>query len=439
MLQKIIVGFDASPASIDAAEWAIGLAAPAAGSVLLAHTPHDDELIAASGDRVQDVANALVPPAGSVRASAHVEFVSRPGDPDGVLADLCRETDSDLLVLGADEDDDLAAHLSFGLLEQAGTPLAVVPIGTPPPLPGTGWVVQVDGSPAGTDALQWAADAAEQTGGAVHPLFTYDPTADSFPHPAEEAWTYPGEMEARQQLGQVDSRRVQELQRLPGGPGMVLRDVATQLDLPAVVVTGTGGGRSLGRLGVDRPTAALLDHSPCAVVLVPAAGDVDSPAAEPELLEDGARSTVVRATDVAQASAIVHDAERAGDEASSMHIEGAALPPTTGRMQRNDRANIAVASRPAALTALAGALLLGGVILVICLVAGAGSLITLLLTIAGVIAGGVLGALAGLYSHLTINRDVIDLRGQEETTGVVVREQTDASGRPVPNDMEVRR
>ncbi|MGD9755420.1 MAG: hypothetical protein AB7W59_30880, partial [Acidimicrobiia bacterium] len=50
----------------------------------------------------------------------------------------------------------------------------------------------------------------------------------------------------------------------------------------------------------------------------------------------------------------------------------------------------------------------------------------IILTLGGAIVGSVLGALAGLYTSLAINRDVIDLRGREPEGPVVVREKEHA-------------
>lgn len=442
MLQKIVVSFDATAASVDAARWAIGLLAPVGGKVVLVHTVDDragsesDEaaLVHPDGDRVRDVARSVTPVDA---AQLHVDLRSRSGDPDAELAAVCREVGADLVVLGVEHTDDVGARLAFGLLERAGAALAAVPAGTSPPARGTAWVVGVDGGAGAHDALLWSEAAAELTDGRLHPVLAYDPAADTFPHPAEPAWTYPGELDAREQLAQRGGRRTEVLRTAPGAPPDVLRAAAAKLDVPAVLVAGAGGGRlrRAGRIGLSKTTSTLLERSPQVVVVVPPFEDAgtEGPTTQaPELVEQDRRHSTVRAADVGQASDLVAAAERAGEEAGALHIDGASLAPSVGDVQRNDRANIAAAARPTAATGVAGAVVGGAVLLAVCLVAGAGSLLTVLLSVVGVIGGLVLGALAGLYRSITINRDVVDLRGQEQTTGVQVRESTDReTGRPV--------
>ncbi|MGE0728882.1 MAG: universal stress protein [Acidimicrobiia bacterium] len=423
MTRPLIAAFDATPASFDAVRWAAVLAERSGAELALVHaTRPDDPLAPMERERVRaDAEGAL--PAGA--ADRRVHFVERTGDPATVVADVAREIDAELVVVGHRPPGGAvpAGHgheRARELIQRSGAAVAVVPAHSPPPSAGTAWLLDVadgDGAGAGVGGLE--ALGADRT--QVIPVLAYDPTADTFPHPEQPAWSYPGEARARNEL--AASGLADRLVLEAGEPADVLRQLAERG--PSIIAVRTRQGLVGTLRGPGRTADALLEDPPCPVLLLPQdrhgdRADEDEP--ETASLSDGATA---RFHDVDAAEAAVQSAEQRGGDASRLHIEAEPMQDRHS-VQANDHANLANTARPVVLWSVIGGAVLAAVLLVVSLVIGASLGLGIILTLGGAIVGSVLGALAGLYTSLAINRDVIDLRGREPEGPVVVREKEHA-------------
>lgn len=442
-MEHLIVAFDDSPAAHSAAQWAFGLAATHDARVTLVYLaagaiPPSEE------DRYR-VRDAAVEQAQLARdrsrngAAAAVGYVDLPGDPVDAMRTIAEDLDADLIVIGTDERRAATVHaLARELLDDGGASVAVIPTGMQPPDLDTAWVVAVDGSSHDRAPL-WFTRVAVHDPARITAVLAYQPQADTFPHPAEPAWTYPGELDARRQVDDIGP--VGAFRREPGPAADAVRRVAAGPAPTTVIVVAGSEPRGpavlthapvLGRLGaagrLDDELLATPDGHAVIVVPpqlgLPAAAWLDRAVPGGSAVSTDAGPTTGQAAEstVGEAAARVADSERRrGGDSSRHHIveRDDQRPRTVGQIQRNDHENLAAVGRPAALVAAAAGLTAGVVALAACLLAGSGSLVTTVVTIGASVAGLVVGGLAGLYRNVVMNRDVIDLRGAENAEATV--------------------
>jgi nucleotide-binding universal stress UspA family protein len=434
-MQRIVVGFDATAAARSAARWALGVSRLSGAEVILVHGSRVGDVLAdGEQERVRSAAEQLMGSAG--QAAGSPSYIDRAGDPTEVLADVSRELDADLVVIGRaphgqGEDHATRTAMAHELVHRAEAAVATVPLDIAPVDASTRWVLGFDGSQGGQQALDFVRQVASSPE-AVMPVLVADPAADTFPHPEEESWSYPGEGDVRAQLSAAG---IDELHVEPGDPAEVLPRIAMGQG-NAVVVAGTRRGL-IGRLGYSGKTAnQLLEIDDVAVIVVahgavhPLDGPITTPsgadgepALDAEMPEPGSGERRLLATDSHEdAGEAVRSAERAGGDASRLHVSGVSRPDSNADVQRNDHANLAEVTRPTARNAVIGAIGLAAVLVIIALIVGADTMVVVMLGIGGLIVGGVLGGFSGLYGSVPMNRDVIDLRGQEQEGTIVVVE-----------------
>jgi nucleotide-binding universal stress UspA family protein len=445
-MQRIVVGFDATPAAHTAAHWALGVSRLSGAEVILVHGSRvGDALADGEQQRVRQAAESLM---AAGEAPAVPRYIDRAGDPTEVLADVSREVDADLVVIGREPPEhpgdghNTRTAMAHELVHRAEAAVATVPLGLAPADATTRWVLGVDGSKGSHEALDFVRQVAASPD-LVVPVLVTDPAADSFPHPEQDSWSYPGEEDARAQLAAagIDALHVE-----PGDPADVLRRVATA-EGNSVVVAGTRRGL-IGKLGFSGRTAnQLLEIDDVAVIVVAhgAVQPLDGPIVTPSpAVQTAPADAAVETADTAgegrrvvaagspqDAGEALRSAERSGGDASRLHVSGVNAPETTRGVQRNDHANLAAVSRPAARNAVIGAVILAAVLVVIALIVGADAMVVVMVGIGGLVVGAVLGGLSGMYSNVMMNRDVIDLRGQQQDGPIVVVEE-DHAGASTP-------
>jgi nucleotide-binding universal stress UspA family protein len=149
-------------------------------------------------------------------------------------------------------------------------------------------VVGVDGSPSSLEALRWAADQAELTGGELHAVTSWHmPTTYGWiPPVADFDWAGNARTTLEQAIkGAVDEDRAASVRRhvVEGPAPRVLLHAAADADL--LVVGSRGYGEFAGML-LGSVAQHVVAHAPCPVlVLRSAAGTRDPP------------STLVRTSD----------------------------------------------------------------------------------------------------------------------------------------------
>lgn len=168
------------------------------------------------------------------------------------LAELARDTDACMLVLGRD----VSGHVTRSLVPRAPCPVAVSPMSVP--LPRLGPLrrigVAIDGSAPAACALVAATRLARATGAQLE-LLAAGPTIE---HAA--AWLHV----ARLSLEFSDVRFTSSA--LVGEPRSRLAEASADLDL---LVCGSRGHGPLGEVVLGSISHALLDAARCAVLVVP--------------------------------------------------------------------------------------------------------------------------------------------------------------------------
>jgi nucleotide-binding universal stress UspA family protein len=172
--KPVVVGYDGSPASSAAVDWAAAAAArrnttlQVLTAVDYASVPvwpgaSTEYLRDVAMDQARSVADEGVSRALSVGAGVQASSVPAAGGAAGALVEASRA--ASLLVLGRAEHGAFTSALlgarSLTVIAHACCPVMLVPTGPVlPPGPGHPVVVGVDGSPAATSALAFAADVA---------------------------------------------------------------------------------------------------------------------------------------------------------------------------------------------------------------------------------------------------------------------------------------
>jgi nucleotide-binding universal stress UspA family protein len=268
MLQHLVVAIDPAGGPSAAGRWAVALAAGASARVTFVD-PHPRP----AGELRAD---ELLRPAARAVTATRIAYLHRPGVPARSIGRVAGEVDADLIVTGAgaaphdvttptgdaDRDPDRVEALVDALLG-GSAPVAVVPDDAALPDAAVEWVVAVDGTPAGDDALEWTRTVADRIGGRITVVLAHDG--------AGVAATRPGEAESRAHLDPAGDR-LRHLLVAPHDGGEALRRTAGESPRPAVIVAGQAS-RHLSPGDAGPATAAgaarFATTAACPVVLVP--------------------------------------------------------------------------------------------------------------------------------------------------------------------------
>jgi nucleotide-binding universal stress UspA family protein len=403
VLKRIVVGIDGTTSSFDALRWADGLARLTGASLVMAHVfeprrsaeaPSDEEnqqdLEAAAERHVR----AWIEDVGVDGAGRDVSYAVRPGDAHHELATIALDEHADLLVVGARGESGVT-RLGFGSVARDASHEYTGPVAAVPPhcRIGTGGriVVAFDGSEQSEQALVWAVELAEPIEAGIVAVEAHDPLEESYPRPDA--------IEERE-LPIAGTTVALDRRITTGDPVEALSRIAAEEDI-SVVVIGSRGGHPDPASFFERVPMQLLHECERPVILVPV--DLDTGA--------GGSSPTTPSAARDDAVSTVRQAELSGVDGSRLHIAGTADPVAPEEVRRNDRETERMVTRPAVTYGAIGAIVLAAALLVVALVAGWEGDTTLISVLGGAIVGGTLGALFGLYSHLTVNRDVWDAAG----------------------------
>ena len=284
-VSAIVVGFDGSPDSVHALDWALGEAGLRGAPVAVCHAwhrPHPGGETSAGATARRLLAEGRRHAARRAPA-VHVRVELMAGSPAQALAQASYE--AALLVVGARGagglHDRLLGSVSAGLARQAHCPVVVVRDGAVRDevgaARGTRIVVGIDGPGDCETALAFAFQEAARRGGAVHVVHAFDEAA----------------LQTVAYLGEEQLRRLRETaqdsfgallapqaERHPsvavsfalvhGGPGPALIEASAQADL-LVVADSHGRGR-LATAVLGSTIHTLLRHAACPVAVVPGDG-----------------------------------------------------------------------------------------------------------------------------------------------------------------------
>lgn len=180
-----VVGVDGSDHSKDALQWAVDDASSRGGSVTAVLTwqmPYDGSGIVPTADLIdgfaghqQSLLDEVVDRVDTKDLGEQIErVVVASGNPGHVLVEHAAE--ADLLVVGTRGQGGflglLLGSVAEYCLHNASCPLALVPTA---PLPSSNeTVVGVDGSPLSIEALRWAIERADASGGPVTALYSWN-------------------------------------------------------------------------------------------------------------------------------------------------------------------------------------------------------------------------------------------------------------------------
>ena len=256
--KPVVVGYDGSPASSAAVDWAAAAAARRHttlqvltavdySSVPVWPGASTEYLRDVAMDQARSVADEGVSRALSVGAGVQASSVPAAGGAAGALVEASRA--ASLLVLGRAEHGAFTSALlgarSLTVIAHARCPVMLVPTGPVlPPGPGHPVVVGVDGSPAAASALAFAADVAAGWGAPLTVMSVWQvPSSETWARAYWDAAPQDSGLHnaKRQRAEQVVQEAVTPVQRgaprrgrhRPGGRG------------PG----GSGAGRRLGRRG----------------------------------------------------------------------------------------------------------------------------------------------------------------------------------------------
>lgn len=288
-LDRILLGIDFSPGSLDAASWAARLAPDA--ELVLAHAvqiprppaplrgpfPAHEDLVSSAFDQAT---RRLERPAEALSPRAAVRVV-REGRPAEVLADLARETDADLVVVGA--------HGRWGAWTGPGSTADALAAASPVPVllaqgfdegPPAEILVPLDDSSNARRALAWAAFLARSFGARLTLLHVLSSgllghmrlvssvsSARELEQSARAATRTWLEDEARS-AGAPEEQTSVEVGT--GSPGIEILAAAARLGSDLIVIgsRGAGGARAFGLGSVS---SAVVRKGTGPVLLVPPA------------------------------------------------------------------------------------------------------------------------------------------------------------------------
>lgn len=308
MVDRVVVGYDASPQSAAAVRWAATYAAARGWTLDVLHVESSAERAGGGTGsswlgqqvraQVQEVAEegaALARGVRPVRADAVRARVVH-GRPATVLAE--QADDARLLVVGrrgaGGRLNALLGSTTTGVLHRARCPVAVVPDGSgqPPGRTGAPVLVGFDGSPGSFAALEAGGEHARRTGAPVLTLTAWspveagtDPGSWLRPRPAPT----PGEVALDEAERVLDRARTWSAARqdvevdheaLEGRPAQVLERRSRQAGL---VVVGTRGRGGFAGLALGSTSRSVVQHAHCPVLVVRggARGEVPGPRQAP--------------------------------------------------------------------------------------------------------------------------------------------------------------
>ncbi len=273
-MDRILVGVDGSPASLDALTWSADLAERADLQLVAARvfvpaeakpppeqdsTPRDRQR-----QELSDWCASL--PAGRAPAIQLLE-----GDPAGALLAAARDEHTDLLAVGGRGAGGFA-HLHLGgvahhLAHHTTVPLAIVPRGAAPV---RHFVVGVDGSPGSLAAAELCAELAARLKVDGTAVYARDPLVEWVPASDPRSWRRQAEADVRTWAAAVERAGVAlevDIDRDIHPVAVIARALDAHPGAAAIVgARGLGGfiGLRLGRVPLQ-----LLHHTGAAVIIVP--------------------------------------------------------------------------------------------------------------------------------------------------------------------------
>lgn len=267
-MQTVLVGLDPPPAGTEPVRWAADYCRLTGDDVVgvVAHHPPPsepppdwyEEELATLRKQAAAALDAITPPI------PHQLEVCR-GDPPTVIAELARDEEAAMVVVGAPGSDGFR-DLGLGT-HHLPVPLVIVPaLGGP--LRGSPVVVGLDGSPGDLATLVWAVRLAAAVKGSVCAVHASDAVAMSHARPRRTPMVDQRAVAFREQVATVAAFGVDIATVVEGtDPVTALTLVADELDASLLVV-GPGGashhsGVLLGRVPAELPFEA---QRPVAIV-----------------------------------------------------------------------------------------------------------------------------------------------------------------------------
>jgi nucleotide-binding universal stress UspA family protein len=285
--RPVVVGYDGSPASRAALEWAAAYADTAARPLRLLHAlavPLVSSPMGVTGalpvDDLIDAARGLLDEAcrevRKTRPDLDVDVVVELGPAAPVLVDESRQ--ASLTVLGSrglgEFRDVVLGSAAAQVATHATSPVVVVPAGSPAPSPGGRVVVGVDGSELSSAAVDFAFGYAAVTGASIDAVLAWTGPVSTGPGDMIPL-VYDAESLRREDevvLAEAVAGRsgtypdvVMRERVVHGHPAAVLLDAADGAQLLVVGSRGRGGFRGLLLGSVSR---AVLHRSRCPVAVV---------------------------------------------------------------------------------------------------------------------------------------------------------------------------
>jgi nucleotide-binding universal stress UspA family protein len=278
-MERIVVGVDGSPASIQALSWADGIAQPSGTTVvavragLASKAEVSRDLFTELGDKARRELDGWCKDRG---LTVTPESVVSDADPRVALVAIATEQRADLLVVGARGTSSLAGTFLGGvahhLAQHPTLPLAIVPAVASTQTRHI--VVGVDGSPGSLAAVRFCADLAESLAVSVTAVLAEEPFAEWVPSSDPDSWQRRAQKQVRDWVSPVIGAGVPvEI--------VVERDInpvaaltrALQATPGSMAVVGTRGRGGFAGLRLGRVPLQLLHHAGVPVVIVP----VDQP------------------------------------------------------------------------------------------------------------------------------------------------------------------
>jgi nucleotide-binding universal stress UspA family protein len=281
-VSAIMVGFDGSPDSVRALDWALAEAGLRGAPVAVCHIWHRPHPAGDTGggaiDEPEATARRVLAEgrrhAAQQAPAVHVRAELLVGNPAEALARASYE--AALLVVGArgagGPRDRLLGSVSAELTRQARYPVVVVRDGAVRDEGGGRIVVGIDGPADCETALAFAFQEAARRGGAVHAVHAFDKAALQTVAYLDEAELHRLRETAQDSFGalltpQADKHPGVALSfaLIHGGPGPALIEASAQADL--LVVDSHGHGR-LATAVLGSTIHTLLRHAACPVAVV---------------------------------------------------------------------------------------------------------------------------------------------------------------------------
>jgi nucleotide-binding universal stress UspA family protein len=282
----IVVGFDGSPDSVRALDWALAQAGLRGAPVTLCHTWHRPHSAVDTGSDAVDGPEAtaqLVLDEGSRHAAkqapaVHLRAELLSGLPAELLAQVART--AALFVVGArgagGAHDSMLGSVSARLARHGACPLVVVRDVAVDGGGGGGQdrriVVGVDTSADVETAVAFAFEHAARLGGSVHAVHAYDEAAVQTVAYLDEAELHRLRQNAHDDFGALLAPQADKypgiavsFQLVHGGPAPALVEASAEADL---LVLGSHGHGRLATAVLGSTSHTVLHHAACPVAIV---------------------------------------------------------------------------------------------------------------------------------------------------------------------------